>query len=494
MKLDNGLQLDYLRVTLNLQENDNDFTNNNLLGKVIHCLVSLGVNISYNKVKGQKEYLHKSETNEYLCDMAMITKYRWIFSFWGKNSRFIYDKIQTKEFPVNTLNLKLTRIDLCFDRLGLVDKHELDIFFQSCIKKIPNHIQYKKTSRMLKIGSRKSKRCSRIYYRKSTHKLRFELEMKGLESIEFNRMMLSNDWANFENYSETKFLEYWRKYLPKTSILSSWFLDILRKKKISNRDLRLTLGVGYVSKEVDNIDVNDFLHYIRLLAFLRTQNPAKERVVLLDERYVYLEFGVSDWVQFCFNKESTLIKNQIQSAKQFLIHSLSKAQIEDPIVLQSISRTELRNVTVIPICTITKRNNKLKVKLAISETFLTAKFPFSLEKHFLNDLTDTHQEKMIKFKIVSAMLSMDYYKTLDLEDLLHSKHISGSTKKLRSHLIAQNLLALERDSKIHNKFQVEYISTCSDKNKRSKSNIILTKKFLKKEIPSLKTIIFEENL
>ena len=162
---------------------------------------------------------------------------------------------------LDKFDLELKRVDFCFDLEieNNVKKNILKTFFEQCTNKLPLkvywYIHSSKEGSYLRIGKRRSARCSRIYKKSNSNNLRFELELKRRESILlFDHYLRNSEFENFEREAIKIFTNYWKLYLPKTNKFSNWLLDFLRKEKVKNQKINCLASYSYLN---DNITKNE---------------------------------------------------------------------------------------------------------------------------------------------------------------------------------------------------------------------------------------------
>ena len=201
----------------------------------------------------------------------------------------------------------LNRLDLHYNREKKdQDQYKLSVlnFFISC----QDHLDFtqkkrkvgletnKRLGSILRIGSRKSNKYSRIYETKESS-LRFEHEMKGKFIEKYNSLLFSNDLQEFEQKLSYHFSTYFYQLLPLAACYMDWLvikLRQIRKKSIQ----RPFLYTEYMSPS----QVQSFFDKKQLITFLQFLVFSKKLDFKIDylgdTRYRQVSFQVRDFLKY----------------------------------------------------------------------------------------------------------------------------------------------------------------------------------------------------
>ncbi len=139
-------------------------------------------------------------------------------------------------------------------------------FLQNCQRKLiqaNKNISLEKNSKgpILKIGTRRSNKYSRIYQGKNF--LKFEHEMKGKFIKSYHTLLIQNNFEELEHKLSLHFLTYFGKLLPLHSSYLDWLvvkLRPIRKQKFSSSGLK--------SHYIQTIDFRSINEYLLLISNL----------------------------------------------------------------------------------------------------------------------------------------------------------------------------------------------------------------------------------
>jgi hypothetical protein len=205
--------------------------------KIVNYLFEIGFNCYYEFGKlahPQKEVIKEAPENKFEVLFIKNGDY-WdgtLLHFSGKNAAHFYKSVREKkiDFQIFSSGI-LSRFDLHYNLETFINSENLDSFFQDCQSSLQLNVGYEKNKRgqILKIGSRRSNRYSRVY--SLNNQLRFEHEMKGRFIQGYSQLLMEEDLEGFEQGLSEHFLVYFGKYLPMDSNYLTWLAVKLRSMR-----------------------------------------------------------------------------------------------------------------------------------------------------------------------------------------------------------------------------------------------------------------------
>ena len=318
----------------------------------------------------------------------------------------------------------LNRLDLHYNREKKdQDQYKLSVlnFFISC----QDHLDFtqkkrkvgletnKRLGSILRIGSRKSNKYSRIYETKESS-LRFEHEMKGKFIEKYNSLLFSNDLQEFEQKLSYHFSTYFYQLLPLAACYMDWLvikLRQIRKKSIQ----RPFLYTEYMSPS----QVQSFFDKKQLITFLQFLVFSKKLDFKIDylgdTRYRQVSFQVRDFLKY--QNQSTDSPNYYKLRKllKFFQGLQKKYRLTSFPDKKSFADETFSSLVTIPKVTIQKPKQEKcwRAEIWIVEELFYYKYPFFLPDFFQEKLT--RDQFSVSFEVLKVFSSVEVGKHFQIK-------------------------------------------------------------------------------
>ena len=318
----------------------------------------------------------------------------------------------------------LNRLDLHYNREKKdQDQYKLSVlnFFISC----QDHLDFtqkkrkvgletnKRLGSILRIGSRKSNKYSRIYETKESS-LRFEHEMKGKFIEKYNSLLFSNDLQEFEQKLSYHFSTYFYQLLPLAACYMDWLvikLRQIRKKSIQ----RPFLYTEYMSPS----QVQSFFDKKQLITFLQFLVFSKKLDFKIDylgdTRYRQVSFQVRDFLKY--QNQSTDSPNYYKLRKllKFFQGLQKKYRLTSFPDKKSFADETFSSLVTIPKVTIQKPKQEKcwRAEIWIVEELFYYKYPFFIPDFFQEKLT--RDQFSVSFEVLKVFSSVEVGKHFQIK-------------------------------------------------------------------------------
>lgn len=200
-----------------------------------------------------------------------------ILEFTGQNGRLLYSLIKQELVSWEFFSdATLSRFDINFSRKNRgSDKTTVEDFFEDChrrVRKTNKNISFEKKSGglSLKIGHRKSNQCFRIYESREQNSIKVEYEIKVQYIQDYQSLLVSNSFEEFEDKLSKRFLDYSGKLLPLYHSQVNWLavkLRPMRQQQFSTIALK-----SHYLRRMDfptQVDRKRFFTLLRFLVFTK---------------------------------------------------------------------------------------------------------------------------------------------------------------------------------------------------------------------------------
>lgn len=371
-----------------------------------------------------------------------------LLSFRGSNAKYFYELVQDGLIDWKIFqNMLLNRFDIYFSE-KIINKNSetIRLFFQKCETKLEkNTFEFSnspKVGKILRIGSRRSNRYSRIY-QKNTF-LRFEHEMKGEFIENFHDLLQSHDLFQFEYEITKNFLTYFSKKLPLESNYTQWLVVKLRPFR---KNSSLSLRTDYItSNKLENIkDQKNLVMFLKFLIYIKNLDFQKEFLGTTPYRCVY--FKLQHFLEFQ-NPSTKYNYYQLNKLKEFIDN------LQTNFIIKKFSNTYFQSLVSVPKVNIYKDKGEWVAKVWIVDELFYYNYPFLFPDVFTSKLKK--HEFSVLVEIISKFSSLSISKHFDIRTFIESqsKLANHDRRKIKQYFI-QYITLLVDSNIIENKFDVK---------------------------------------
>jgi len=321
-----GLNVDY--VTFNF-----DHLNQNRKTDLINYFYKLGFN-SYETDRKYRnafdEPIKHNFKNLYQIKFIKNINTHWkgiAVAFPDDSGAYFYKLAKNKQIQWDLFNYGLlSRLDLNYLRpLQSHETHSVTQFLRNSHeeitrKRINAKLESSLNNQILKIASRRSSRCARIY---TTHNsLKFEIELRNNLIKNYNYLLVEGCFEQLESELVQEYISYFGKLLPFQYLYTDWLAHKLRPFRLNLKTYsQTTLCSDYINTEFETIFASfqpkKFLMFLEFLKFTKSLHYKTE--IFDGDYYRIIIFRVKDFLDVShsyYNSQNEYYK--IQKTKDFL--------------------------------------------------------------------------------------------------------------------------------------------------------------------------------
>ena len=419
--------------------------------KIANYLFKLGFN-SYQQsgklAKPVKESIFVSSDNKFQVLFVNEGPY-WkgtSVHFSSTNAAFFYSLIKRKLinwkfFPSAILG----RFDLNYLRNNKIDdKISASEFLENCQRKLMQtnkNISLEKNSKgpILKIGTRRSNKYSRIYEGKNF--LKFEHEMKGKFIKSYHALLTQNNFEEFEHKLSLHFLTYFGKLLPLEYSYLDWLILKLRPIR-KQKTLTYGLNSDYIQSDI----LTDSRNFVALIQFLNYVQNLDFEIKYIDQiPYRVVVFRLQDFLQLQ-NKSN----NQYQLAK---VKHFFK-ELQTGILITAFSDIHFQSLVAVPLVSFTKVQKFWVGRVWLAQELFYYKYPFHLPDFFQQKLKKDQFE--VQVQVFKTFSSESIDKVFLIKEFFqnYTSRLSNQQKnKMKEHFI-QSIKLFQQYDLIENNYKI----------------------------------------
>lgn len=436
--------------------------------KIVNYLFEIGFNCYYEFGKlahPQKEVIKEAPENKFEVLFIKNGDY-WdgtLLHFSGKNAAHFYKSVREKkiDFQIFSSGI-LSRFDLHYNLETFINSENLDSFFQDCQSSLQLNVGYEKNKRgqILKIGSRRSNRYSRVY--SLNNQLRFEHEMKGRFIQGYSQLLMEEDLEGFEQGLSERFLVYFGKYLPMDSNYLTWLavkLRSMRPQPLASLMFK-TDSIGLVNT------VDQKKKLIRFLHFLVYAKELDYKVESLGSTsYRCVTFRLSEFLRLQKPNLKEVNTHQVDKFRKFF------KELQTGFLVSLFSNERFQSLVSVPKVELWKENHSWVCKVWVVEELFYYNYPFSLPNIFHDELSQS--EFLVRFEVLKIFSSPDVEKEFSVTDFIKSYPSSLSNKSIKQikEFFIESVEILQQESLIQPRFQIIRDGRIESVNKLTYQNI-----------------------
>jgi len=389
--------------------------------KLTDYLFKIGFNsyLTIGKLKDSpKESIRVNFKNKFEVRFVIDNPY-WdgvLLEFTGQNGRLFYRLIKQELVSWEFFSdATLSRFDINFSRKNRgSDKTAVEDFFEDChrrVRKTNKNVSFEKKSDglSLKIGHRKSNQCFRIYESKEQNYIKFEYEIRGQYIQNYQSLLVSNSFEEFEDKLSKRFLDYSGKLLPLHHSQVDWLvvkLRPMRQQQFSTAALK-----SHYLRRMDFQTQVDRKRFFTLLQFLvYAQTLDYEIDSLKSTRYRLVKFRVQDFLRYIGESY-----NYYQLKKLLIFFD----DLQTNSLIKFFSDSSYRSLVTIPEVKLEKeKQNTWIANVWIAEELFYYAHPFLFPDLLKRKLT-VHEFE-VQFKIIQVFSSVDIEKYFSIEEFFQN--------------------------------------------------------------------------
>jgi len=167
-------------------------------------------------------------------------------------------------------------------------------------KRINAKLESSLNQQILKIASRRSSRCARIYT--TDNSLKFEIELRNNLIKNCNYLLVEGCFEELESELVQEYISYFGKLLPFQYLYTDWLAEKLRPFRVNLKTYsQTTLCSDYINIELEKLETTfgskepkKFLMFLKFLKFTKSLDYKTE--IFDGDSYRILIFRVKDFL------------------------------------------------------------------------------------------------------------------------------------------------------------------------------------------------------
>lgn len=255
-------------------------------------------------------------------------------------------------------------------------------------KRINAKLESSLNQEILKIASRKSSRCARIYT--TDNSLKFEIELRNNLIKDCNYLLVASYFEELESKLVEEYISYFGKLLPFQYSYTDWLAEKLRPSRVNlKRYSQLTLSSDYISIQPETYSIEP-KKFIMLLKFLKFSSCLNYKTEIFDgDSYRVVIFRVKDFLDIshsCYNSQDEYYK--MQKTRDFL------RDLQQNLFISCFTDNYFKSLVTIPKLELykCKKSKCWLTRVLLLEELFDYQYPF-----IYPDLFETESIKFIKF-------------------------------------------------------------------------------------------------
>lgn len=465
-----SLHVDYLSFKIDGEVSDQR------LSKFGKYLSEIGFNSTHREgYNGEVKNLSYLPTNKHKVDIKTFIKGKsdrfWSgmkIDFSSSHAQVFYDYIRGLDdsewlsffefqfFDDFKRALTLSRIDICYDRDKDVEDTDtsdesLRMFFQKCSERLADvgdGIHHKIDGNKLVIGKRDTGTVFRIYKKKSTGCLRFELELKHETLDKWTNEFRNVDLEELDTLESNIVKHFYGnllKYLSLTSRFTDWLIHRYRAERSHQISSYQKLLVPYLDSSnivVDSNELRILVDLFQLVSYLRTIHPCNSLDYYdkknKDDLIIYkFEFKLLDYASYLGLPKTHYQREKLKSC----LYSLIDVQFQ---TLEGyFDDYTFSTSAAIPQLRLLKRGRLWEVHLFINKAVYDYDYPFSF--HSFNLTWENQARFNLQSELIKCISVQTFKKKFPVQECLarydsFSNSRKSKIKDLLLELISNEIL------------------------------------------------------
>jgi hypothetical protein len=306
-------------------------------------------------------------------------------------------------------------------------------------------------SSCLKIGSRRSNRCARIYVTKDNKILKFEMEIRRITIAPYKGFLVNGDFENFENQLTKIYLLYFSNMLSLNYSYMTWLAIKVRPMYLKRPSQTSTPYIlsDYIKDANTILSVKDFAMFLKLIRYTRELDYETQYIDFDKVPYRTFTFKVRDFAKLCdsmFDSDDDDYK--IQKTKNFFRKLQTKVFVQTFNDSEFIQILEDRLPCILRISFL-NLNRCLLVRVPIMDALFYNHYPFRLPDLFELDLTNrklNKHEYLVRCEIIKVFSSRSVEKKFLISQFFKRHRLSNQlTGKIKSQFVQMMKLLYEHN-------------------------------------------------
>ena len=425
-----GLTVDY--VTFNFEQ-----LNESRKADLINYFYKLGFN-SYDTDRKYRNAFDESikfnSKNLYQIKFIKNITPHWkgiAVAFPDDSGAYFYKLAKNKQIQWDLFNSGvLSRFDLNYLRPLQSDQvHSVTQFLRTSQeeirrKRINAKLESSLNNQILKIASRRSSRCARIYT--TDNSLKFEIELRNNLIKNCNYLLVEGCFEELESKLVQEYITYFGKLLPFQYFYTDWLAEKLRPFRVNIKTYsQLTLCSDYINIELETIfgsfEPKKFIMFLKFLKFTTSLDYKTE--IFDGDSYRILIFRVKDFLDVShsyYNSQNEYYK--MQKTKDFL------QDLQQNLFVKCFTDDYFKSLVTVPKLEIykCKKSKCWLTRVLLLEELFDYQYPFKYPDLFETESIKFNKDQyLVRFEFIRLFSSKSATKHFYLRNFFQQHSVSN---------------------------------------------------------------------
>ena len=275
---------------------------------------------------------------------------------------------------------------------------------------------------ILKIASRRSSRCARIYT--TDNSLKFEIELRNNLIKDCNYLLVAGSFEELESKLVEEYISYFGKLLPFQYPYTDWLTEKLRPSRVNlKRYYQLTLCSDYLDIQPESYSIEP-KKFIMFLKFLKFSNSFNYKTEIFDgDSYRVVIFRVKDFLDIshsCYNSQDEYYK--MQKIRDLL------RDLQQNLFISCFTDNYFKSLVTIPKLELykCKKSKCWLTRVLLLEKLFGYQYPFVYPDLFETESIKFNKDQyLVRFEVIQLFSSKSATKKFYLGEFFQQHQVSN---------------------------------------------------------------------
>ena len=277
---------------------------------------------------------------------------------------------------------------------------------------------------ILKIASRRSSRCARIYT--TDNSLKFEIELKNNLIKNYNSLLVEDCFEKLESKLVEQYISFFGKLLPFQYLYTDWLAEKSRPFRVNLKTYsKPTLCSDYINIEseimVGSLEPKKFIMFLKFLKFITSLDYKTE--IFDGDSYRIIKFRVKDFLDVShshYNSQDEYYK--MQKIRDFL------RDLQQNLFTRCFTDDYFKSLVTIPKLEVYKcKKSKFWVtRISLLEEFFDYQYSFKYPDLFeIENIKLNKDQYLVRFEVIRVFSSKSATKNFYLREFFQQHSVSN---------------------------------------------------------------------
>jgi hypothetical protein len=352
-------------------------------------------------------------------------------AFPDDSAAYFYKLVKNYQIQWDLFDLGiLSRFDLNYLRpLQLDEGYSVTQFLRTSQeeirkKRINAKLESSLNQEILKIASRRSSRCARIYT--TDNSLKFEIELRNNLIKDCNYLLVAGSFEELESKLVEEYISYFGKLLPFQYSYTDWLAEKLRPSRVNlKRYSQTTLCSDYLDIElqtrVGSLEPKKFLTFLEFLKFSSSLDYKTE--IFDGDPYQVVIFRVKDFLDVShshYNSQDEYYK--MQKTRDFL------RDLQQNLFISCFTDSYFKSIVTIPKLELykCKKSKCWLTRVLLFEELFDYQYPFIYPDLFETESIKFNKDQyLVRFEVIRLFSSKSPTKKFYLREFFQQYKVSN---------------------------------------------------------------------